>query len=320
MRIKVVFATRNGARTLPAALAGHLSQRLRPEQVVAVDNGSTDATGEILRTASANPDLRLTVLREGGRGKNRALNRALPLVSDADLVVFTDDDAVPEPDWLEQLAAAALASPRHDILGGAIKPGWMAPPPPWLFDWRVPLDVCFAVNGSLPEGPVAAKKIWGPNMAVRGSVLRQGHGFDVSVGPDGSPAYPMGSETEFTQRLERRGHRAWFARKAVVRHLVRPEQMEQRWVIGRAYRCGLGAARVEPAYRERMREGAMPPGLVGRRLAYGSAAAAARRLLPPGRLRFWLEWQDSLVRGLCDGFAAARPAEVPSTITTGLQH
>jgi hypothetical protein len=320
MRIKVVFATRNGARTLPAALAGHLSQRLRPEQVVAVDNGSTDRTGEILHGASDNPGLRLTVLREGGRGKNRALNRALPLVSDADLVVFTDDDAVPEPDWLEQLAAAAQSAPRHAILGGTIKPGWMAPPPAWLFDWRVPLDVCFAVNASIAEGPVAAKKIWGPNMAVRGGVLRQGHSFDVSVGPDGSPTYPMGSETEFTQRLERAGHHGWFARKAVVRHLVRPEQMEEHWVIGRAYRCGLGAARIEPSYRDWMRDGGLPAGLAGRRLAYGGAAAAARRLLPPGRLRFWLEWQDSLVRGLCDGLAAAQPAHVPASVTTGLQH
>jgi cellulose synthase/poly-beta-1,6-N-acetylglucosamine synthase-like glycosyltransferase len=306
MRVKVVFATRNGGRTLPHVLAGHAALQRRPEQFVVVDNGSNDDTPAILAEAArAHPGLQLTVLREIERGKNRALNAALPLVADADLVAFTDDDAVPAPDWLDQLVAAAEAAPRHAIFGGAIEPGWMAEPPDWLFRWRVPLDICFAANSGLREGPVSAAWVWGPNMAIRGEVLRAGHRFDTDVGPDGTAVYPMGSETEFTRRLERAGYPAWFAKGAMVRHLVRPEQMQEAWVLGRAYRCGLGAARVEfPDAR------GLPLALEARRIAYGAAAPFARRLLPPGRLRFWLQWQSLLMRGMADGVAKPAAAKV----------
>jgi glycosyltransferase involved in cell wall biosynthesis len=315
MRVKVVFATRNGARTLRRVLEGHAALRLRPEQLVVVDNGSSDATPAILAEApSRHPDLPLNVLREPSSGKNRALNAALALVADADLVAFTDDDAIPAPDWLDQLVTAAAEAPDHAIFGGAIQPEWMEPPPAWILRWRVPLDICFAVNAGLPPGPVAAKRVWGPNMAIRGAVLRAGHRFDTGVGPDGTAIYPMGSETEFTRRLERAGHRAWFAASAVVHHMVRPEQMRLEWILGRAYRCGLGAARAEFADRT----DGLPLPLAARRVAYGAAASLTKRLLPPCRLRFWLQWQALLMQGMADGVArpaarkvSSRTAQVP---------
>jgi GT2 family glycosyltransferase len=317
MRVKVVFATRNGARTLPRVLEGHAALRRRPDQLVVVDNGSSDATPSVLAEApTRHPNLPLTVLRELSSGKNRALNAALPLVADADLVAFTDDDAIPAPDWLDQLVAAAEAAPEHAVFGGAIRPDWMETPPAWILRWRVPLDICFAVNSGLRTGPIAAQSVWGPNMAIRGAVLRAGHRFDTEVGPDGTAIYPMGSETEFTRRLERNGHRAWFTADAVVRHMVRPEQMRLEWVLGRAYRCGLGAARAELAGRS----DGLPPRLAARRVGYGAAAAVARQLLPPSRLRFWLQWQALLMQGMADGIARPVARKVTAPATAEVSH
>ena len=302
MKLVTVFATRNGARTLPAALAAHAALRSPGGggKLIVVDNGSADATPRILAEAAhLHPALQLTVLRQPEPGKNRALNLALPFAAEADLVAFTDDDALPEPDWLERLAEAAGAAPRHGVFGGTITPVWMEAPPDWIFDWRVPLDICFAANASPAEGPVPAERVWGPNMAVRGALLRQGHRFDCAVGPDGTASYPMGSEVELTLRLERAGHPAWFAPRAVVRHLVRPEQMAVPWVLRRAYRCGLGAARVQN--RKRSGPSAVPLPLLLRRWGYGAAAPLARRALPRGRLWFWLQWQALLLRGMTDG-------------------
>jgi hypothetical protein len=187
----------------------------------------------------------------------------------------------------------------------------MEPPPAWILRWRVPLDICFAVNAGLRSGPIAAQWVWGPNMAIRGAVLRAGHRFDTEVGPDGTAIYPMGSETEFTRRLERAGHRAWFAADAVVRHMVRPEQMKLEWVLGRAYRCGLGAARAELAGRGN----GLPAPLAVRRMGYGAAASVARHLLPPSRLRFWLQWQALLMRGMADGVAQPVARKVTAQTT-----
>lgn len=312
MSIAVVLATRNGARTLPLALAGHAALRPAPapHRLVAVDNGSTDDTPAIL--AAARDRLPLTVLREGGRGKNRALNRALPEAAGADLVVFTDDDVVPEPDWLERLWAAATAQSGHALFGGAIRPHWLAPPPRWIFDWGVHLGVAYAVTEPRPSGPIPADLVWGPNMAVRGSVLREGHRFDERVGPDGSAAYGMGSETEFTVRLQRLGHRAFFVAEAAVGHIVRPEQTTEAWVLGRAFRHGLGFHRYHPPPpRGRLpRVGGLPAGFAVKLAAYRAAAAAARAL-PASRARFRVMWQAEWLRGAA-GFLRRQAQRPPA--------
>ena len=47
-------------------------------------------------------------------GKNIALNAGLAFVS-GDLVVLTDDDAIPRPDWLVRLRQAADSNPTFGI-------------------------------------------------------------------------------------------------------------------------------------------------------------------------------------------------------------
>ena len=50
----------------------------------------------------------------------------------------------------------------------------------------------------LPEGPIGADEIYGPNMAVRTSILDQGFRFDEKIGPNAEdPDYPTGGETDF---------------------------------------------------------------------------------------------------------------------------
>jgi hypothetical protein len=270
-----------------------------PVRYVIVDNGSTDDTAALLR-AAALPGM--TLLNEPVPGKNRALNRALDILGEADLVVLTDDDVLPDQDWLMAWRDASADAPDHAMFGGAIAPEWMAPPPDWLLRWDLPLGVLYALTPEHGAGPITPDLVWGPNMAIRGALVREGHRFDAEVGPDGArTSYGMGSETEFTCRLARQGHRAWFAAASRVRHMVRPEQMTEAWMLGRAFRHGLGFPRYNPVRRPRLgRIGSVPAGLALRLAAWRAAAAAARRL-PPSRRRFHLLWQAEWLRGFAAG-------------------
>ena len=111
--LTVLLATHNGAGTLPRVLEAY--QRLTPPmggwRVVLVDNASTDDTPAILKDFASR--LPLLALRTERRGKNVALNLGLEHV-DGDLVVLTDDDAVPEAEWLVALSQAAA---RHQGSG-----------------------------------------------------------------------------------------------------------------------------------------------------------------------------------------------------------
>lgn len=245
--ITVIFATHNGARTLPRVLDAyfHLTVPKGGWKLIVVDNASTDRSREII--TSYQDRLPLTYLFEEKRGKNAALNTAIPHI-DGDLVVFTDDDVLPRPGWLVGMRAAADANPSYAIFGGVILPCWEIPPPGWIKEW-VPLDVVFGLSSpTLTDGPTAHGRIFGGNMAVRADVFKRGFRFDISIGPRGAN-YAQGSEAEFVGRLGQNKYAAWHVQNAVVEHFIREYQMQKSWILGRAIRFGRGQYRLNHAAR-----------------------------------------------------------------------
>jgi glycosyltransferase involved in cell wall biosynthesis len=233
--ITVLIATRNGERWLPACLSSFrkLERPFGGWRLVVVDNGSTDRTAEIIRRFG---DLPIHYAFQSKPGKNAALNLGLQYIEGD--VAFTDDDVLPNPDWLVRLAEAADTANNCDIIGGQIVPVWPSEPPNWIKSWVPMGPVYAATDPAWPEGPCTLRSVWGPNMLVRNSVFRQGYRFDETVGPNGTVNYRMGSEISFTQRLANDGARFWHARRACVGHMIRPEQLTREWILGRAFRYG----------------------------------------------------------------------------------
>jgi glycosyltransferase involved in cell wall biosynthesis len=243
--LTVLMATYNGAATLPRVLEAY--DRLEPPhggwRLVIVDNGSTDQTREVI---SAFTDrLPLSYLLCPKKGQNAARNAGLSAVS-GNLVVCSDDDALPEKNWLVKLREAADAHPSFTVFGGTILPEWEVPPEEWLPKW-VPLGPAYSLTQpAMEEGPVSPGLVFSPNMAIRSAVFREGYRFDEQIGPQGS-SYPMGSETEFIKRLARNRFECWHCKDAVVRHIVRSHQMTKNWVLRRAVRFGRGQYRIQSA-------------------------------------------------------------------------
>jgi hypothetical protein len=134
-------------------------------------------------------------------------------------------------------------------------------------------------------------------MAVRAEVLQSGFRFDESLGPRGS-RYSQGDETDFLIRVASSGHRAWFCREAVVRHIIRPIQLTDRWVLEKAVHF----ARSE--YVLAWRHGFEPDdpratGVCGthRSWATHSLRAALTRSGEPVEEAFRARWTRSLSRG-----------------------
>jgi glycosyltransferase involved in cell wall biosynthesis len=237
-RVTVLFATLNGAHTLPRML--DTLQQLKPPtggwKVVAVDNGSEDDSLRILKQRAAN--LPLLSLSEPRRGKNMALNAGLAHI-EGDIVALTDDDIVLPPDWLQTIESVTTQQVDYDIFGGAIDLFWEEAPPDWVRRC-VPKEMYACTN--FPEGPVHPFEVWGGSMAVRSSVFRE-HRFAENIGPNGASAYVSGSETEFATRAARSGHRCWHFRASPVGHIVRPHQLKPEWLLQRAYNRARGIRR-----------------------------------------------------------------------------
>ncbi len=97
--ISILMPVRNEERFLPAALESIRRQTLKDWELVAVDDGSTDATPGILEKA-AKDDPRIRVLRPEERGLVPALNTGLAECR-AHLVARMDADDISHPRRLE---------------------------------------------------------------------------------------------------------------------------------------------------------------------------------------------------------------------------
>ncbi len=301
--VTVLFATRNRATALPPVL-DCLARLTAPEggwKLLIVDNGSTDGTSGLLDAYLDR--LPLTVLREPRAGKNRALNAALPHL-EGGLIVLTDDDVLPRADWLIRLRQAAHEHPQASLFGGTVLPHWSRPRPAWLTEEAVPFSVLYAQQ-KRAAGACGCAEIFGPNMAVRRSVFEAGHRFSEAVGPDESRRlYAMGGETEFLRRVEAAGHSGWFVPEAVVGHIIRPEQLDEEWILQRAYRYGIGEGRhyagagtaVPEAVRQR------PPLRLRLRARVYGLAARLTRLVPPSPLRLRIRYRARSLAGTIDAF------------------
>jgi glycosyltransferase involved in cell wall biosynthesis len=223
--ITVLFATLNGTYTLPRVL-DRMEMLIPPGggwKIVAVDNGSSDGSYELLQSRASR--LPMQVLREPRRGKNVALNAGLAFV-EGDIVALTDDDIILSKDWLTTLEKIAYCQTEFDIFGGPIFPVWEQPPPPWLLR-NVPRS--FLGWTDFQEGEIDAGLIWGGNMAVRTQLfkkLRFAEGWE------------MHSETEFTIRAQKEGHRCWHSHASPAGHIIKPHQLSKEWHLERAYARG----------------------------------------------------------------------------------
>jgi len=254
--MSVIFSSHNGGAVLPKMLES-LTRAEAPAggwKLIAVDNASTDNTRSILD--SYRGSLPLTVLSEPVPSKNRSLNRALE-IAEGDFYVFCDDDVIVREDWLAKWRAAADLHSEFELFAGSTVPHWPSDAPKLRMKDMV-ISIAFGTNEQQQGGPCDSRCMFGTNMAIRAAVFQTGVRFNENIGPNGSLAYPMGSETEFALRLAALGYKCWFADDARVRHIIRPKQMQIPAILLRGYRWGRGQAHMHEAHH-------YPPGLLSRK-------------------------------------------------------
>lgn len=107
-QISVIIPVYQAEEFLEECLDSVLGQTFQDLEVIAVDDGSTDRSGEIL-ARRAQQDSRLRVVRQENGGQASARNHALDLAAGA-WVCFVDSDDLIHPKMLEVLHRAAVTS------------------------------------------------------------------------------------------------------------------------------------------------------------------------------------------------------------------
>jgi GT2 family glycosyltransferase len=119
--VSVVLPTHDRAALLQRALAALFEQAPAVGfEIVVVDDGSADATSEMLAALEPPPGVRLRNIHQARRGPAAARNRGLRESSGA-IVAFTDDDCVVAPGWVAAIVAAFSQEDAPAGFGGPLR-------------------------------------------------------------------------------------------------------------------------------------------------------------------------------------------------------
>lgn len=249
--ISVIIATRDRQALLEETLAALVAQRWPGErgEIIVADNGSTDGTRDVVAAAiGRHQGLPIHYLYVAEPGKSAAVNAALQQTQ-GDILAFTDDDVVPEPDWLDRLANA-FAKPEVDFVAGRIFPKWESPAPAWMSPSLYGVlavadggDAPLEIRAGGQEHPMTI----GANMAVRASVIRRLGGLRRDLGKLGG-TLRTGEDHEFFLRMIHGGCQGVYEPAAVVRHFVPRARLDRAYFRGWLYQNGQDVARLEAAY------------------------------------------------------------------------
>jgi O-antigen biosynthesis protein len=195
--VTVVICSRNGGRTIKQSIEHALKLDYPRYDILVIDDGSTDNTAQIaaqfpVRLISQ-PNAGLSVARNVGWQK-----------SESDVIAYLDDDAYPDPHWLQYLVHGLITG-KHVGVGG-----------PNL----LPRDdgmISQCVDRS-PGGPThvlltdtVAEHVPGCNMAFWRTSLQSVGGFDAQF-------RIAGDDVDICWKLQRDGGTIGFAPAALVWH------------------------------------------------------------------------------------------------------
>lgn len=108
--VTVLVVTYRAAGFIRACLHG-LAEQTIPHRLLVIDNASTDGTAEILADVIGPDDQLRSVLRlDSNEGFAGAVSAILDRI-DTPYLALLNDDAVPDPDWIEALLSVALLDP-----------------------------------------------------------------------------------------------------------------------------------------------------------------------------------------------------------------
>lgn len=205
-------------------------------RVLVVDNRSTDDTQDTLEAYAE--VLPLVILSEPEQGHTHARNRAAK-ASTAELVLWTDDDVIVEPCWLETYLSAAIRDSDIDFWGGKIEPFFPGGRAKWISENWTQLAGCFAARdlGEQAIELTAESLPYGANFAVRGDVQRKNL-FNPDLGRRGGEVVGE-DELEFLRRLLAKGHRGRWVPQSRLQHVIPAERASTEYVFN--YFVGQGA-------------------------------------------------------------------------------
>ena len=119
LSVGVIIPTRNRADMLHNTLEALTRQTRAPDEVIVVDNGSTDNTRQVIERFEDLLPVRYFYepVPGAGQARNTGIRHA-----NSEVLAFTDDDCIPDSDWLHFIELSFLRDPAIGMVAGKVTP------------------------------------------------------------------------------------------------------------------------------------------------------------------------------------------------------
>lgn len=199
MTVSVIVPAYNAQATIDQTLKALTEQDYSGiYEIIAVDDGSTDQTSQIIRSYS-----KVKYIHQANAGPAAARNRGAK-EAQGQVLAFTDSDCVPHKDWLSKLTQGFGENNIAVVMGSY-----------GIANSHNPLAVCvykeilFRHENLLSSFP----KVFGSyNFCIRKEVFDQVGGFNASY------RQASGEDNDLSYKVISAGWRIYFERKALVNH------------------------------------------------------------------------------------------------------
>ncbi|MHC5065819.1 MAG: glycosyltransferase family 2 protein [Planctomycetota bacterium] len=200
MRYSIIVPVYNGGEEFKLCLQSIAELDPKPHEVIVVDDGSTDGSGDLARASGAE-----VLQLSGPNGPARARNRGAAKAT-GDVIYFVDADVTVEPGALAHLSKRFAADPELAAIIGSYDD---APAAPGFFAQYKNLIHHYTHQIALPEGST----FWGACGAIVKKVFDEMNGFDESY------ERPCIEDIELGYRLRAAGYRILLDRDLQIKHL-----------------------------------------------------------------------------------------------------
>lgn len=239
-KLTVLICTLDRAGSLDRTMQAFFAQRFSRDydyELIVVDNGSSDATGQVASDWGRRHPGIVRCLREERRGLTCARNAGIRAAR-GEIVVFTDDDVLVDAGWLDEIHREFAADPGLMILGGRVLPATAEQQQVSLQPSSERRQFSF---------PDAGFFLMGANMAFRREVFRRVGGFDTRLGA--GRFFAGADEADILYRAMRRGYSLTYSPDVLVYHAHDRRTVEQAAGLEYGYAKGLAAYLVKHALR-----------------------------------------------------------------------
>lgn len=274
--VTVTVCVRDGVDWVDGCMRSLLDQTWRPLEIVAVDDGSSDGSGERLQ-AFHDPEgeVSVRVLRRAPEGLSAGRDAATEAANGA-WIAITDIDVRPMPDWIEALMAARSGLEDEDVVAVTGRTVFEEG------DDLVSRLRSIEIERKYRSRPRRTSLANGPCSMFDAAALRSSGGFN--------PAWYHAEDMEVSLRLLTAGGSIVYTPEAMVRHV--PEEGRQRFVAKRR-RDARAHVRIVRRWPRRARKG----------MAFDFIGTSALVLaMMPLRLASWLALIIGLGATFLEGF------------------